>query len=431
MIKLHLPIFLFAIAATVSCVAQESIPNAAEIHSFYEAGLRKNGIVGSSLVLVRQGHVVLQDQYGLQNRTPQQPVDENTTYHWASITKTLTGIAIMQLRDRGLLSLDDPLIKYIPELATVHDPYGTVSQITIRDAMSHSGGFRDATWPWRDQDWQPFEPTQWSQLVAMMPYTDVVFSPGTRFSYSNLGVVFLGEIIERLSGDSYETYMEKNVLRPLGMDHSYFDRSPYFLLRYRSHSWDLKDGKLSEDPFDFNTGITRSNGGLNAPIPDMLKYLVFLLGDPAREAENSVILKRFRNYCGLIKVARSGFPWEKTTKGDVASVYTNCETALKRSSLEEMWKPFLPVTPDEEFPSRTGARDFVSTSFFEHDDGKLRLVGHAGWQNGFRSHFYIDPETRSAYIVAYNTDAQDAAQNTRAFDFELRDYLIDHFFRRP
>jgi CubicO group peptidase (beta-lactamase class C family) len=393
MIKLQLPIFLFAIAATVSCVAQESIPNSAEIRSFYEAGLRKNGIVGSSLVLIRQGHVVLQDQYGLENRSPEQPVDESTTYHWASITKSFTGIAIMQLRDRGLLSLDDPLIKYIPELATVHDPYGTASQITIRHAMSHSAGFRDPTWPWRDQEWQPFEPTQWSQLVAMMPYTDVAFSPGTRFSYSNLAVVFLGEIIERLSGDSYETYMEKNVLRPLGMDHAYFDRSPYFLLRYRSHSWDLKDGKLSEDPFDFNTGITRSNGGLNAPLPDMLKYLAFLLGDPARETEYSVI--------------------------------------LKRSSLEEMWKPFLPVTPDDDFQSRSGAKDFVSTSFFEHDDGQLRLVGHAGWQNGFRSHFYIDPKTRSAYVVAYNTDALDGAQNTRAFDFELRDYLIDHFFRRP
>ncbi len=61
MIKPHRPIFLFAVAATDSCVAQESIPNAAEIRSFYEAGPRKNGIVGSSLVLVRQGHVVLQD----------------------------------------------------------------------------------------------------------------------------------------------------------------------------------------------------------------------------------------------------------------------------------------------------------------------------------------------------------------------------------
>ena len=391
-----LPVCMLGIALVAApCLAQNSIPNATAIRSYYEAGLRRNGILGSSLALVRDGQVVLRDDYGVQSTSPDIAVDDNTTYHWASCTKTFTGIAIMQLRDRGLLSLDDPLIKYIPELAAVHDPFGPISNVTIRHVMSHSGGFRDATWPWHDDDkmWQPFEPTQWSQLVAMMPYTDVAFAPGSRFSYSNLGVVFLGEIIERLSGDPYQVYMEKNVLRPLGMSRSYFDRSPYSLLRYRSHSWDLKAGKLTEDPFDFNTGITRSNGGLNAPVSDMLKYLGFLLGDAAKDAEYGMV--------------------------------------LKRSSLEEMWKPFLPVTPDDDFQSRAGAHDEVTTSFFVHTDGALKLVGYAGWQNGFRSHFYIDSKTRSAYIVAYNTDALDESkggQNTRGFDFELRDYLIDHFF---
>jgi CubicO group peptidase (beta-lactamase class C family) len=377
----------------ISCGAQVSASDIDAVRSFYEAGLRRNGIVGSSLALVRDGRVVLRDNYGLQSKTPNVPVDDETTYHWASCTKTFTGIAIMQLRDRGLLSLDDPLIKYIPELAAVHDPFGPISKVTIRHVMSHSGGFRDATWPWREDDkpWQPFEPTQWSQLVAMMPYTEVAFAPGSRFSYSNLGVVFLGEIIERLSGDPYQVYMEKNVLRPLGMSRSYFDRSPYFLLRNRSHSWDLKGGKLSEDLFDFDTGITRSNGGLNAPLGDMLKYLAFLLGDPAKGAEYDVI--------------------------------------LKRDSLEEMWKSLLPVAPDDDFQSRKGTHDEVAASFFVHTDGALKLIGHAGWQNGFRSHFYIDPATHSAYIVAYNTDSQDPRQNTRSFDFDLRDFLIDRFFK--
>ncbi|WP_158752360.1 serine hydrolase [Acidobacterium sp. S8] len=360
-----------------------------QIKTFYESGLQRNGILGSSLMLIRNGEVVLHDNYGKQSDT--QPVDDNTTYHWASVTKTFTGIAIMQLRDRGLLSLDDPLIKYIPELAAVHDEYGTVSAITIREAMSHSSGFRDATWPWRDQDWQPFEPTQWSQIVAMLPYSNIKFAPGTRYSYSNLAVVFLGEIIERLSGDQFEVYMQKNIFRPLGMDHSYYDRSPYTLLRYRSHSWDLKDGKLTEDPFDFNTGITRSNGGLNSPLPDMLKYIQFLLGDPAHQADYDAI--------------------------------------LKRSSLEEMWKPVLTVTPDDDFPSRAGAHDSVAESFFVHSDHGLTLIGHPGWQNGFRSQINIDPATRSAYIVDYNTDAQDTKQNTRSFNIELRDFLIDNFFR--
>ena len=358
------------------------------IRMFYERGVERNGIVGSSLILIRHGEVVLDARVGRQSETA--PVDENTTYHWASVTKTFTGIAIMQLRDRGLLSVDDPLIKYIPELSAVHDTYGPVSAITIREAMSHTNGFRDATWPWRDKEWQPFEPTQWSQIVAMLPYTDILYKPGTRYSYSNLAVVFLGEIIERLSGDPYQVYMEKNVLRPLGMSRSYFDRSPYHLLRFRSHSWDREKGKLTEDSFDFNTGITRANGGLNAPMPDMLRYVQFLLGDPARQAEFDAI--------------------------------------LKRRSLEEMWRPVLSVMPNEDFPSRPGAHDEVAESFFVHTDGKVRLIGHPGWQNGFRAQINLDPSTRSAYLVNYNTDALDPEQNTRRFNIELRDLLIDRFF---
>lgn len=363
------------------------------IRDFYRAGLARNGIVGSTLVLLDKEHIALDEQYGKQSLTPPEPVNELTTYHWASVTKTFTGIAIMQLRDRGLLSLDDPLVKYIPELNMVHDPYGAISAITIREAMSHTNGFRDATWPWRTEDWQPFEPTQWSQIVAMMPYTSVDFTPGTQYRYSNLAVVFLGEIIERLSGDSFEIYMLKNVLGPLGMTRSYYDRSPTMLLSHRSHSWDLKDGKLTEDPFDFDTGITRSNGGLNAPLPDMVRYLRFLVGDPTHQAEYDRI--------------------------------------LKRSSLEEMWRPIHDVPPDEDFPSRPGAMDEVAASFFVHTDHNVRLIGHPGWQNGFRSQLNFDPIAGRGYIVVYNTDAQDANQNTRRFNIELRDYLIDHFFTTP
>ncbi len=63
----------------------------------------------------------------------------------------------------------------------------------------------------------------------MLPYTHIAFKPGSRWSYSNLGYVFLGQIIERLSGDDFEVYIDKNILKPLGMTASYFDRAPYFL----------------------------------------------------------------------------------------------------------------------------------------------------------------------------------------------------------
>jgi CubicO group peptidase (beta-lactamase class C family) len=363
--------------------------SAADFKTFYEAGLKQNGIVGSSVVLLDHDRVVFRDTFRYQDLATHEPIDEHTAFHWASISKTFTGVAIMQLRDRGLLSLDDPIVKYVPELAKAYDSFGPISAITIREAMSHSTGFRDPTWPWRDQPWQPFEPTQWSQLVAMMPYSSVDFAPGSKYSYSNLAVIFLGEIIERLSGDPYESYMEKNVLRPLGMNDSYYDKSPYYLLPHRSHSYQLENGKLTELPFNFDTGITRSNGGLNSPFPDMIKYLNFLLGN---------------------------------TPNDIV---------LKHSSLEEMWKPLLPVPVSADFPSRPGARDFVTTSFFVHEDHDLRLIGHMGWQNGFIGQLYIDPVRKRAFLVNYNTEALDKAQNTRDLEEHLRDWLIDHYFTQP
>src|SRR5438105_5019272 len=188
--------------------------------------IQQAGIVGGSLMLVKDGAVAAQAFEGYQELATKRPVDEDTIFHWASITKTFTGVAIMQLRDRGLLSLDDPAIKYIPELREVHNPYGDMSQVTIRHLMTHSAGFRAGTWPWGgDQPWHPFEPTRWAQVVAMMPYTELQFRPGTKCSYSNPGVIFLGRIIERFSGDDYEVYINKNIFMPLGMTRSFFDRA--------------------------------------------------------------------------------------------------------------------------------------------------------------------------------------------------------------
>ena len=140
-------------------------------------------------------------------------------------------------------------------------------------------------------DWQPFEPTRWAQVAAMLPYTHVAFAPGSRWSYSNLGYVFLGQIIERLSGDDFEVYIDKNILKPLGMTNSYFDVAPYFLEGHVSASYLRAGARLTPQPFNFDTGITTSNSGLKAPITDMVKYLRFLIGVPGNPLYD-IVLKR-------------------------------------------------------------------------------------------------------------------------------------------
>ncbi|MDB5709305.1 MAG: hypothetical protein JWL96_1375 [Sphingomonas bacterium] len=330
--------------------------------------MRKGGIAGSSFYVVRDGRIVVADHRGLQDADANVPVDAQTIYHWASITKTMTGIAIMQLRDRGLLNLDDPIVRYVPELAKVHDPFGDPGAITLRQLMSHSAGFGGATWRWRDREWQPFEPPGWAQLAAMIPYTEVKYKPGSRFSYSNPGIVYLGQVIERLSGEDFEVYIDKNILRPLGMHESYFDRTPPFLLPHRSHSYYIHDGKRVPARFDADTGVTVSNGGLNAPLPDMAKYVAFLLGDPARAADYDLV--------------------------------------LKRSSLDEMWKPQISAGEDYT-QGRMASTTYSGLSFFLDATDGIHIIGHNGDQNGFRAYLSLCPDQHMGSLLTFNTETRE------------------------
>jgi CubicO group peptidase (beta-lactamase class C family) len=224
----------------------------------------------------------------------------------------------------------------------------------------------------------------------MLPYTEVLFPPGSKHSYSNLGVVFLGQIIERLSGDDYEVYIDKNILKPLEMYHSYFDRSPYYLLEHRAAGYYLSKGVIKPAPFNFDSGITVSNGGLNAPIPDMLKYLDFLIGDPGRP------------------------------------VY---EQVLKRGSLEEMWRKQLPLnSTDPSQGAPAAGKDWIGLSFFLHEDGGRLYIGHGGQQGGFISHIFVDPAGKSAYVVAFNTDSTEEKPNTQTLDREIADFAMSKIF---
>jgi CubicO group peptidase (beta-lactamase class C family) len=343
------------------------------------------GVVGASLWFFRGEEELGRVFHGYADLASKRPVDAQTIWHWASNTKTLTGIAIMQLRDRGRLNLDDPVVRHVPELREVHNPYGPVEDVTLRHLLSHSAGFRASTWPWGgDEDWHPYEPTRWAQLVAMMPYTEVMFEPGSRFSYSNPGILFLGKVIERFSGDDWEVYVDKNILRPLGMQRSYFDITPYHLIGYRSNNYRIEDGRPVANGLDFDTGITVSNGGLNAPVPDIARYIAFLSG--ARPMD----------------------------------------VVLARASLEEMWRP---VVRAAEAPA--GGQESVGLTFFISEWPNLRLVGHTGSQRAFQSFFYVDPETGAASIGVFNTDAGSRGRpHTREIIDRIRGMLVKEVFPR-
>ncbi|MEK6335163.1 MAG: serine hydrolase domain-containing protein [Acidobacteriota bacterium] len=330
--------------------------------------VRDDSIVGASYVIVKDGRTIEWHPLGMADRESNQPVDQNTIFHWGSITKTLTAVAVMQLRDQGRISLDDSITKYVPELVRVHSDYGPVSLVTLRQLLSHSAGFQDPTWPYRDETkpWQPFEPTEWAQLVAMMPYQELAFKPGARYSYSNPAFIYLARVIEKVSGLSYQTYMQRNILTPLGMSHSYFNLTPRSLARDRSNNYTVSVDAGGHETVkgngrEFDTGITTPNGGLNAPLGDLIRWVGFLTGKGPKPAR----------------------------------------PILSRASLEEMWRPVVAVNTTPDHLQSMGLSFFLDPRTFP--SGTVTFVGHTGSQAGFRAFMEFNPLTGRAVIAAFNT----------------------------
>ncbi|PYP24800.1 MAG: serine hydrolase [Gemmatimonadetes bacterium] len=333
----------------------------------FDAYATGDSVVGASVLMMRDGRVLAHHEYGFADRALGRRVDERTIFHWGSITKTLTAVAVMQLRDRKRLSLDDRVTQYIPELRQVHDPFGSMDDVTIRMLLSHSAGFQNPTWPYKaGKSWEPFEPTRWEQLAAMLPYQEVAFAPGSRYSYSNPGFIYLARIIEQLTGDPYQSYVYKNLWAPLGITHSYFGATPYHLADQRSNNYDVVRDSAGHEAVvangrDFDPGITIPNGGWNAPLGDLARWVGFLSGAAGND------------------------------------------TVLARTTLDEMWRTLFATEGD-------APGDSVGLSFFVLWRDGVRFIGHTGQQAGFRSFFYVNPKTSAAVIAAFNTtnDARDA-----------------------
>lgn len=341
-----------------------------ELARMFDEGVAKDGTVGASIAMVKGGAVVARRDHGLADRDLKQRVDEKTLFHWGSITKILTAIAIHQLVERRKIALDDRIVRWVPELRQLHDPFNAIDAITLRMLLSHTAGFQGPTWPYRPaKPWAPFEPTSWAQLVAMMPYQELAFRPGSKYGYSNPAFIYLARVIEAVSGDSWQVYVQKNIFAPLGLTNSYFGATPYHLAADRANSYLLKRDARGAATYtaygrDFDPGITIPNSGWNAPVADLAKFVTFLSGaatDPALRRRHELV--------------------------------------LPPKVLEEMWRPIVATGGDS---------GWMGQSFFVAKPGAPAIVGHTGSQAGFVAFFYLNPRTATAIIAAFNTNSAPA-----------------------
>jgi CubicO group peptidase (beta-lactamase class C family) len=317
--------------------------------------MRENLIPGSSIALIRDGKLVWSRGFGIKSTDSKDPVDDETIFEAASISKTVFAYAILKLCDKGTLNLDTPLTKYVPWRFLEGDP--RLDQITVRHILSHSTGFQD----WRSDD-NPLK---------------IRFTPGRGFAYAGEGYYYLQSVLTHLSGrvdrsqcaqyeggvevcaTDFDAWMKAHLLEPFGMRASTYEWTEGIEIQIAlGHD---EKGKRHHKVKPRRSDIARygSAGALLTTARDYTKFLLEIL--TPKPADD------FRLSAGLRK---------------------------------EMIRPHIKLPHDELIDGATSWS--LGWGVQERKDGNYLV--HSGGQSGFRCLAMASPERRSGFILLSNSD---------------------------
>ncbi|NJB71616.1 CubicO group peptidase (beta-lactamase class C family) [Saonia flava] len=258
-----------------------------EIHILFEEYAQKRNIPGISYGIVVDDSMTLSGNYGKINLETEEKATTNSCFRIASMTKSFTAMAILKLRDEGLLDLDDPLSNYFPKLANLGYLTSDAMEIDLENLLTMTAGFPEDN-PWGDRHLDDSN-EEFEQLLSEgFSFSNV---PSYEYEYSNTGYALLGQVINKVTGITYQKYITQNILLPLGMKDTYweFEEVPENIL-VKGYAYD--QNQWIDEPL-LHDGIFGSMGGMITTIKDFSKYVSFHLSAwPARsEPENGPILR--------------------------------------------------------------------------------------------------------------------------------------------
>ncbi|MBY0372860.1 MAG: beta-lactamase family protein [Bryobacteraceae bacterium] len=260
------------------------LPKVDELFEGYFKSRRTPGLVYGVVV---DGELVHVKAMGVREVDSKAAVTADTGFRIASMTKSFTALAILKLRDMGKLSLDDAASKWVPELASMKLPTRDSGEITVRQLLTHGAGFPEDN-PWGDRQLAIPDAEMGRWVDRGIPFSTV---PDSSYEYSNYGFALLGRIIAKASGVSYEQYLDREILRPLGMTATTLSPSKVPGDRV-AVGYGLRDGKYFVIP-SLEHGSFGAMGGLVTTAKDMAKYVAFhLAAEPARDDAETGPVKR-------------------------------------------------------------------------------------------------------------------------------------------
>jgi len=269
-------VVLIALSLLAACaLAQEAAPITSKLDEYLSAAA-KQGFTGSALV-ARDGKVVFSKGYGMANDEWDIPNTPQTKFRLGSITKQFTAASLLLLQERGKLSVQDPICKFFDNCPEAW------KEITIHHLLTHTSGIPNFT-SFPDYQKTMMIPVTMESLVARFKDKPLDFKPGEKMSYSNSGYIALGHIVEKVAGETYESFLQKNIFEPLKMSNSGYDRYGA-ILKNRATGYSFRNGKRVNSEY-LDMTIPHAAGALYSTVEDLFAWNEALFSDKLLSAKS-------------------------------------------------------------------------------------------------------------------------------------------------
>jgi len=279
MYRPHLPAF-FALSAAF-CVARSAFaaePLLSGIGAAMQEMVAKNEITGAVTMVVTKDKVLHLESTGLADVASKRPMTPDALFWIASMTKPITGVAILMLQDEGKLHATDPVAKYLPEFAALKTPSGKLANLTITQLLTHTSGLGEAGAPAAQQA------RTLAELVPLWLTAPMQYEPGEKWKYTQSGINAAGRIVEVVSGQTFDAFLQQRLFDPLGMKDTTFYPTDTQRARIATAYAKNKDtGALESVPPRAGYEGTRDrppqgNGGLYSSALDYARFCQMLVG---------------------------------------------------------------------------------------------------------------------------------------------------------
>jgi CubicO group peptidase (beta-lactamase class C family) len=322
-----------------------------KLQPVFEKLIHQQELPGFAIGVIEDNHVVYAAAFGVRNISRKDdPVTTRSLFHMASITKPFVATSIMQLVEQGKIDLDSPVVKYLPYFRMADERYKIIS---VRQMVTHTSGMPDV----EDYEWEKpqYDETALERYVRSLSNLKLDFAPGERFQYSNMAFEILGDVIAKVSGESFDDYVQRHILAPLGMkDSTLLVKQADPKLLAWGHELDETGATFPSKVYPYNR-IHSPSSNLHSNVLDMTRWAI-----------------------------------ANMNRGELDGV-----RILKASTYDVMWKPAGELRGK---PSPAGI------SWFLDEYRGNKMISHDGGDTGFLTGLAMLPEKKIAVVWMTNAE---------------------------